>query len=101
MIKPQLTSQEAGHYLLTGDLTFDTVATLGEEAQKVFTASASVQTVNLEQVQRVDSAALALLLEWLRQARQHNNSLTFIHIPPQLQALMHVCHLNTLFNVAA
>jgi len=44
-------------------------------------------TVDLGQVSAADSAALALLIEWLKIARNRKFRLLFRNIPEQLQAL--------------
>ncbi|MDH3639075.1 MAG: STAS domain-containing protein, partial [Gammaproteobacteria bacterium] len=45
-------------------------------------------------VARVDSAGLALLLEWLRTSHRSNCRLRFTNIPEQLNSLMEVTGLD-------
>ena len=59
----------------------------------------SALTIDLQQVTQADSAGLALLIEWLRQARKANVSLSFSNIPPQMLVLIRVNGLqDTLIN---
>ena len=77
---------------LSGDLDFSTVATLLPEGAALI-RRAAVFTVDLTQVTTSNSAALALLLAWLRVARQHSHRLHFKGMPQQL------CDMATLYGV--
>jgi len=46
--------------------------------------------IDLQAVERSDSAGLALLIEWLRVARHLNKTITFRNIPPQMHAIAQV-----------
>lgn len=82
---------------VSGPLTFYSVPHIYAASGKWFAAGAL--TIDLEQVTQADSAGLALLIEWLRQARKANVSLTFANIPPQMQVLIRVNGLqDTLIN---
>jgi phospholipid transport system transporter-binding protein len=80
----------AGEVLaLKGDLSFETVpAVLSETAQ--FAAREDLPerlTIDFAAVGAVDSAAVALLLEWRRLAAQHGKALEFANLPANLLAL--------------
>lgn len=82
---------------VSGPLTFYSVPSIFAASGKWFAGSAL--TIDLKQVTQADSAGLALLIEWLRQARKANVSLTFANIPPQMQVLIRVNGLqDTLIN---
>ena len=51
-------------------------------------------TVDLGQVEAVDSAAVSVLLQWSRLARAYDVQLTFVNLPPNLRSLA------TLYDVA-
>ena len=55
---------EPGCALLTGVLTFKSTPGLYRETEKLFQGSAPVSSIDLSGVTSVDSAGLALLLEW-------------------------------------
>ena len=74
---------------LTGALSFDTVpAVLEQSAQYAARADLPDRlTIDFAGVTGVDSAAVALLLEWRRQAAARAKRLEFIHLPANLLAL--------------
>ena len=49
--------------------------------------------IDLAQVERVDSAGVALLLEWIRDANAVDARLTFINAPAQMRAIIDFCAL--------
>ena len=83
---PSLTSAGAGLIAVQGPVTFATAGTLLAAGKALFTGQSAV-TVNLHEVTNVDSAGLALLLEWLRQARAEGRTVTFQGIPDKLLAI--------------
>ncbi len=83
---PSLTSAGAGLINVKGPVTFATAGTLLDSAKALFAGQPAV-TVNLQAVTNVDSAGLALLLEWLRDARAEKRVLTFQGIPDKLFAI--------------
>lgn len=87
--------QQAGAYEIRGLLTFTTVPDLLPHSASWLGKDGPV-TVDLQQVTRADSAGLALMIEWLRQARAGNTELLFTHIPSQLATLIRVSGLQDL-----
>lgn len=75
-----------GVYAVAGELTFDTVPAAWNQSQEWFAAGTPV-SVDLAEVSRADSAGLALLLEWLRVARERGTSVMFQHVPAQIVAI--------------
>ena len=76
----------AGLLGVKGPVTFATAGQLLEAGKAVFSSQADV-TINLHEVTSVDSAGLALLLEWLRQARADGRAVRFVDIPQKLLAI--------------
>lgn len=72
--------------LISGELTFATVNSLLTEV-KSLVASQSSLDVDLSDVTRSDSAGLALLVHWMRAAKQAKKSLVFHQIPAQMMAI--------------
>lgn len=95
MSETRVAYEGAGRYSVSGPMTFDTVHTLIALPP---TDHSGPITVDLGGVPRADSAGLALMLEWLRQARQDNRTLTFTHVPARLQDLIAVSGLSALFG---
>ena len=73
-------------FALSGELGYDTVTRLLAEGERAFAPHARV-VVDMAGVTRCDSAAVALLLEWVRGARQRGATLAFRNLPDSLHAI--------------
>ena len=96
-------SGEDGRFQISGELSFKTVnAVLAESKATIFSAPESLRTLDLELagVTRADSAGLALLIQWMRMAREHDTNICFHHLPEQLLAIARAGELDTLLPVA-
>jgi len=89
-----------------GQLTFSTVRSLLNKSKKLFsfrslTAESSKNTleIDLSQVTRSDSSALALLTEWQRMAIQHKKIITFKNISQQLHNIAKLSKLDNILNI--
>lgn len=89
-----------GDYQLHGDLSFATVPGLYRAASRQW-ARQMPAVLDLAAVGRSDSAGLALLLEWLRQAQSSQTALHFAHIPDQLAKLIRISGLSQTFALPA
>ena len=56
----------------------------------------SISRVDLGGVRRSNSAGVALLVEWLREAQQRQQVLLFTNVPAQMRAIIEVVDLETL-----
>lgn len=63
-------------------MTLENVNALLEESNAAFTAENL--EMDLAGVSEVDSTAVSLMFEWLRQAHKRNISLTFVNLPSNL-----------------
>ena len=72
-----------GRLEVRGDLSFDSVPGLWRDCRETCAAGGNID-IDLGQVQRSDSAGLALLVEWLREAQRSGARLRFFNIPPQM-----------------
>jgi phospholipid transport system transporter-binding protein len=72
-----------GRLEIHGELSFSSVPALWNECRAQYTSGDAVD-VDLGQIQRSDSAGLALLTEWLREAQRKGVSLRFFNIPDQM-----------------
>ena len=84
-LEPQLINEGAGTYYLRGEVDFDTVTPL--TSADILDGSAEI-TIDLGGLQSVDSSAVALLIQWRRQATQKGVPLRFLNIPEQLEPLI-------------
>ncbi|MGQ0428828.1 MAG: STAS domain-containing protein [Gammaproteobacteria bacterium] len=86
MDAPRLCEQGGGRFALAGDLLFDTVPALLSEGEAAF-AAVNQADVDLAALGRVDSAGMALLLEWAIVARAAGRGIRYRNSPPALAAL--------------
>ena len=82
-----------------GELDFDSVADLWDTTGSLFRAE-PVHRIDLSGVQRSNSAGVALMVEWLRQARRRQWPLAFVNIPDQIRAIIEVAELETVLPLA-
>lgn len=86
MAQAMLIDETAGRWSVTGDLVFDQVARLLEPGVAAFARPAPSE-LDLSRVGRIDSAGLALLLEWSIAARAAGGSVRYRNPPPALGTL--------------
>jgi phospholipid transport system transporter-binding protein len=70
---------------VSGSLTMNTIGASFADAMQPL--EGKDWKVDLAQVEAADSAAVSLLLGWLRNAQQHEAKLTFINVPDNLRSL--------------
>ena len=70
---------------VSGRLTMDTVASLYDAGLQP--DGNGVLEIDLARVEAVDSAAVSLLLSWLRRAQRNNVTLSFSNVPDNLLSL--------------
>jgi len=91
------TSPRPGTYEITSPLTFDTVADLLDLSADWWKAPEDTIQIDLKSVPKADSAGLALMVEWLEQARRAGRRAVFTNIPAKLQDLIRVSGLQDIF----
>jgi phospholipid transport system transporter-binding protein len=77
--------REGRRMLLSGPVTLSNVAGVLEEGRQHL--EEGVRQVDLAGVTEMDSALLALLLAWLRDAKAHRRELAFLNLPESLQTI--------------
>ncbi|MEA5444297.1 STAS domain-containing protein [Gammaproteobacteria bacterium AB-CW1] len=85
-----------GRYRLSGELVFGT-------AEQALTLSQSLDfattvELDLSGVKRVDSAGLAVMVEWWRRCQAAGGQLKLGEIPEQLKALIRISQLDSVFG---
>ena len=74
-----------GHYLLRGQLSFESVPQMwSQHKDALFDDTSNTLEIDLSGLQRSDSSGLALLVEWYRSAEQRNKMISFVNIPAQM-----------------
>ena len=84
-----------GQYRIVGDLDFNSVGTLAGEGERLFAAYPEVR-VDLQDVGQANSAGLALLLQWLEQAKRRGQRLELVNLPESLARIAAITNLTGL-----
>jgi phospholipid transport system transporter-binding protein len=84
--RASIESLGAGRFRVSGVLNATTARAVLEQSESHFEQFKDLE-VDLSGVGDSDSAGLALLIEWLRLARQWNKKIHFANVPPQIEAL--------------
>lgn len=78
-------TRDGNSYRVQGPVTMANVTSLLAEGAKLFDHEALV--VDLSEVEEVDSSAVSLMLQWMREAKQRNQTLAFTNLPNNLKSL--------------
>lgn len=89
-------NEETG-YDLSGSLTYATVPDLFRQTPPTISSSTSL---DLSSVERVDSAGLALLIEWSRLAKASNKELVLKNVPASLKSLIDISGLGEVLSIS-
>lgn len=89
-----------GRFRVSGDLAFDTVPGLWAASRAALDAAPEI-LIDFDGVARVDSAGLALVVEWLRTAAGDRRQLRFANVPDKLLALARISELEPLLRGAS
>jgi phospholipid transport system transporter-binding protein len=84
--RAKIQRQDARAYGVHGAMTFDSVTELWRQSADMFSGEPVLQ-IDLTKVTHTDSAGLALLVEWLREASRRGARIEFLHLPTQMLAL--------------
>ena len=84
-----LESHGNGLFALHGDVTQHTVPELLAGSATLWGGPAA--TIDLAGVDRIDSAAVALLLEWAREAAARGTTMTLSNVPSGVRAIADLC----------
>jgi phospholipid transport system transporter-binding protein len=88
-----------GRFEISGDLGFGDAARLLAEGDAAFGGLKQAE-IDLAKVGRVDSAGLALLLEWSLSARESGSVLSYRNMPAALSALAGISDVSELLESA-
>jgi phospholipid transport system transporter-binding protein len=86
-----------GRFKVYGALDADTATDLLKRSDAAFKDAGSLE-IDLANVPEGDSAGLALLIEWLRLAKQRRQTIHFKNVPPQIAALARISEVENLLN---
>ena len=90
--------REGAKLVVSGAITLGNAATLLEEGRRHI--AEGVQTIDLGEVNEMDSALLAVLLAWLRDAHGRERKLSFINLPESLRTIAQLYGVDRLLPTA-
>lgn len=97
-LPPQLHAIDASHAHLVGDLTLMSVTPLVAQGEVLIKqVQGDTWQLDLAGVERVSSAAVALLLQWLRYATHAGKRIQLRHLPDEMRPIIAISDLETLF----
>lgn len=80
-----------------GDLSFETAPELYASAREAMSQRIPV-SIDLAAVERVDSAGVALMLDWIRAARTRDRTLSFNNVPGHMISIAELCGVSHLLG---
>lgn len=82
---------------IQGDLTFETTPELFNSAREAMHERMPV-CIDLGSVERVESAGVALMLDWIRVARTRDQTLQFSNVPGHMLSIAELCGVSHLLK---
>ncbi len=98
MSKAELDIAE-GRVKIRGAIDFDTVPDLLRQSHKMFSRPESTIVVDFSEIEHTKSVGLALMIEWLRQARRAGKKVEFAHVPTQMLAMAKASGLESILGL--
>jgi phospholipid transport system transporter-binding protein len=88
-----------GRFRVVGDLDYETVDRLLQADDQLFRNAPPGIEVDLSGVRHTTSVGLALMLEWLRQARARKIEIRFSHVPAQILGIARLSQLESILQL--
>jgi len=95
----EITARDDGVFAVSGRVTFQTVPQFLGLTKRWLQSGNGRVTIDMQAVTLVDSAGLALMIEWLQLARTANREIGFTNIPGQMRDLIRVNGLEQVFQL--
>lgn len=90
--------ESKGRVYVKGDVSFDNAVTVLEEGLKLVRTLPKLE-VDLKDMTQTDSSGLAVLIGWVRAAKQEKKSIRFFHLPDFMRDLSRVCGLENVLPI--
>jgi phospholipid transport system transporter-binding protein len=97
--KARLESLGGGRYRVVGVIDATTAGDLLQQSIARFEPKGDLE-VDLAAVPESDSTGLALLIEWIRRARQRQQQIRFLNVPGQINALARISEVEDLLSLS-
>ena len=88
-----------GRVQLSGELTFESTPNLYRQTEALFRDNRTIDTIDLAGITTVDSAGLALMLEWQAGRVAAGKELRFRNAPSSLVSLAQLCEAFDLLGI--
>ncbi len=95
--RARFVNEGAGRFRLEGEVGFGTVMDLLHESHTLFEHEERVH-LDFSGVERINSAGLALTIEWMREARHTSRTLQINNPPAELLAMARICDVEDLLQ---
>lgn len=92
--------QDDGRFLVSGEMNAVTVPALRRTAKDLITTSTAELFFDLQDVGRSDSAGVALLIDWMRLAKEKQLEIKFQNLPEQMWEIARVSDLDHVIPLA-
>lgn len=86
-----------GRFKVFGAMNADTATDLLKRSDAAFKGASSLE-IDLSNVPEGDSAGLAVMIEWLRLAKQRQQTIHFKHVPEPIAALARISEVENLLK---
>ena len=96
MTTPQLIQHKSG-YQLQGNLMYDSIGEFIRRGSSLIRVDTKIVQIDCQQLSRIDSAGIALLISWQRHCENNNNKLQLINLPQQAVSLIKANKLDHFF----
>lgn len=83
---------------ISGDLDFGNVMSVYKKSLDYFTSELKALTVDFSGLKTTNSAALALIIDWIRLAKKQNKSIQFAHLSSDIISLEKASGLDKIIN---
>jgi len=88
-----------GRFRIVGELDYQTVDRLLDHDDALFADNPREIEIDLSGVGHTTSVGLALMLEWLRQARSRNVAIRFSQVPAQILGIARLSQLEDILQI--
>lgn len=95
----QIFQNPDGSVQLEGELNYANVSNVYRETADLFRQPRNSLEIDLGGVTRTDSAGVALLVEWLSEARSRNLPIHFVNVPQQMLDMVKISSLDRVLPI--
>ena len=91
-------TREGESIRVNGDINHETVARLCKQGNQLI-AEMDKPCVDFSHAEHCNSAGLALMMAWLRQAKQSGKRIAFLNVPSSLREAAKVCEVDGILGL--